>query len=151
MSESSVHQKALVFFDSGSTGNFIREDTAKKLGYRPMRTKITLERLGVEDRTLDVNMYYVRAMANDGSIVKIHCYGTKKVGTRNPMPKADLNNMSRLFNVQAQQINNFHGEIDLLIGTCNYSLFPSEIKRKGDIALLKSYFGKPYLVIGNIG
>ena len=57
--------------------------------------------------------------------------------------------MSKTFSVNKQEINNFHGDLDILIGMSNYSLFPVTMCKKGNLGLLKSDFGKPYLVVGS--
>ena len=137
-------------WDTGSTLNFILDSTARKLGYVGEPTTINLTRVGVFSTPIKCNRYWVNLKSNANKNIKIEAYSVPSIGTRKAIPPSILKKFEKMFKVHSSKINNQYGEIDLLMGIPNFALHPVRVKLVGNLQLLSSKFGKPFMVVGSI-
>ena len=135
-------------WDSGSTHNFILDALAKKMGYIGYKAVLNLSRVGMLPTPIECTRYYINIISNNGHRYSVQAYGMPNIGFRNATPSSVMNKFSHMFNISPSMINNQSGEITLLMGMPNLNLHPSDVKTVGTLRLLKSNFGKPYMVIG---
>ena len=137
-------------WDSGSQLNFIQDSAAKKLGYVGEPTTINLTRVGVFSSPLSTFRYWITLRSNSNKKYKVMAYGVPSIGHRKEIPSDILNYFSKLFNLDQDKINNRYGDIQILMGVPNLALHPTRIKLIENVELLKSQFGKPFMVIGSV-
>ena len=144
----SKKNSSLFFFDSGSTHNFIKDEVARKLGYKGKIIDQRLETLGDKKR-LKLKQYTIQIVDRKNQVYSIPCFGIPYIGKRCRVPHKKIVEISKVFKVNTSDLNKSCGEIDLLIGMSHYSLFPTTVDRKGNLGLLKSEFGQPFLIVGS--
>ena len=94
--------------------------------------------------------YWITIKSNSNKNMKIAAYSVPSIGYRKAIPPKILKNLEKLFNIHQNKINNKHGPIDLLMGIPNLGLHPTRVKLVGNLELLKSQFGKPFMAIGSV-
>ena len=137
-------------WDSGSQLNFILDSTAKKLGFRGEPVQINLTTVGSFSSPVKCMRYWITIKSNSNKNMKIAAYSVPSIGYRKAIPPKILKNLEKLFNIHQNKINNKHGPIDLLMGIPNLGLHPTRVKLVGNLELLKSQFGKPFMAIGSV-
>ena len=135
-------------WDSGSTHNFILDAVAKKMGYIGHKAVLNLSRVGMLPTPVECTRYYINIISNKGDRYCVQAYGMPNIGFRNATPPSVISKFSRMFKINPSMINNQSGEISLLMGMPNLNLHPTDVKTLGTLRLLKSSFGKPYMIIG---
>ena len=138
-------------WDSGSQLNFILDSTAQKLGFRGEPVQLNLTTVGSFSSPVKCMRYWITVKSNSNKYMKIAVYSVPSIGYRKAIPPEILKNLEKLFKIQQSKINNTHGPIDLLMGIQNLGLHPTLVgEMVGNLGLLKSQFGKPFMVIGSV-
>ena len=148
-SRSRVHELTCLW-DSGSQLNFILDSTAKLLGFRGEPVQINLTTVGSFSSPVKCMRYWITLKSNSNKNLKIAAYSIPSIGQRKVIPPKILKSFEKLFNLHQSKINNQHGPIDLLMGIPNLGLHPTRVKLVGNLELLKSQFGKPFMIIGSV-
>ena len=145
-----INSELTCLWDNGSQVNFILDSVAKKLGYTGHPTMINLTTVGSFVRPVKYNRYTIQLRSNTGDLHKVDVYGVPTLGNRPAISSKDLQSFANQFNVKQSEINNRHGQIQILMGIPNLKLHPLRVKRIENVELLKSKFGKPFMVLGSL-
>ena len=139
----------LIFFDSGSSDNFVLDKVAQDNGYVGQTRTFKLQKFGTKWETKTTKEYYIKLKNNQGKVIEIPCFGVESIGTHHKIPKGTLAEAAKKFSVHLSDISNYYGDKEILIGRCNYGLFPTELRRDGDLAISRSQFGRPFMLLGS--
>ena len=138
-----------LFFDQGSTVNFILYQTADDLGLVGTPCTLHLAKVGTGHQPVTTFVYNVHLVDHNGAKYEIQAYGTNRLPSARKMSDTVLKRLAKDFNVNPNSINNVEGPAGILIGSSNLSLHPKLVSMKGDLGLYKSKFGKPFWLMGN--
>ena len=137
----------LIFYDNGSTDNFILDSVAERHGYVGRKVVLNVQRLGMDYQPVQTKVYNIRLVNNKGNIVEITAHGIRHIGDHKRIN--DIPELARKFKVKPSMISNYYGPMEILLGRCNYGLHPKEISKSQNLGLLASQFGKPFMVVGS--
>ena len=150
------HEKIIVFYDCGSTANFVRMDTARKFNYTPVGFEfVTLMTYGRQERR-KMPIYELILIDKCGKEHKIRAYGDRnmKKEYNRQHSRETIEHYSKIFSVRAKDINNpVPNEtftVDLILGECDIAFAPKIKTTAGNTALSSSLLGKHYILSGNV-
>ena len=137
------HSYLNVFFDSGSCGNFITHNCAKRNNYPSEEFTIDVRTLGDKVETIDTVRYKVGVRETAGKLHHVYAYGTEKV-TGNISP-IEMKIIGRIFpEITYRKLNMLkrpEGEVDLLIGNYHSAWQPTRVKSNGQLSVMSNQFG----------
>ena len=139
-----------LFFDSGSSTNFVRSAFVKKHNLKGSPATLRISKLDTDYETLTTYRYDVDIVSHEGEVYTITCHEVDKLTSVKLMTPNTLKSLSREFKVPVSDINNASGMADILIGASSLSLHPKllRVNPKSGVGLYHSLLGKPYWVCG---
>jgi hypothetical protein len=139
---------SLVFWDTGSKVTLVTHKAAKamKLTVIPS-SPLRLEGIGDGHRSKATTRYKVPLIDTGGRVITVTAYGIESITS--PLGGGDITLMREAFpEVPAGGLVSAAGEVSLLMGQDNLSLFPTERWRVGNAALYMSRFGTGWIASG---
>ena len=156
-SSKSTQSIITIFYDWGSTPNFVNLTTARRNNYLPIRYEhMTLMTFGHTERKR-LPLYKIIMLDKLNNKHMIEAYGVpesimKKYETG--ITDETVAYYAKLFKVKIKQINNPtpspNGCVDVLLGMGNVSLFPKPYKLDNNTILSTSKFGRDYILAGRV-
>jgi hypothetical protein len=139
---------ALVFWDTGSQVMLITQKMAHALGLVAIPSSpLRLEGIGEGHRPRAVTRFKVPLVDTGGRAIAVTAYGVDII--MSPLMGGDITLMRDTFpEVPAGGLVSASGEVSLLMGQDNLSLFPTERRRVGNAALYMSRFGTGWIASG---
>jgi hypothetical protein len=145
-----LHQRgrALVFWDTGSQVTLVTQKTARALGLAAIPSSpLRLEGIGEGHRPRAVTRFKIPLVDTGGRTIVVTAYGVDII--MSPLVGGDATLMRETFpEVPAGGLVSASGEVSLLMGQDNLSLFPAERRRVGNAALYMSRFGTGWIASG---
>ena len=136
---------ATVFWDLGSTSNFVREDYAKRCGFKGRSQRLSVTTLGgVTTEFRNVTTYRCSIKDEDGISENFEAFGLESI--TGAISKINSSSIKSLFphltEKMVQQLTRV-GDVDFLIGMKHPSWHPerAEKARDGDLWLFRGRFG----------
>ena len=137
---------ASVFWDYGSSSNFVRESFAKKCGFKGRRENLSITTLGGQQTDYqEVITYTCTLKALDGTMHEFQAYGIESI--TGALTKIDINVIPQVFpHLDYKTISRLRraDKVDFLIGMKNPSWHPEraeKAQRDGDLWLYRGRFG----------
>jgi hypothetical protein len=132
---------ALVFWDTGSQVTLITQKMAHALGLVAIPSSpLRFEGIGEGHRPRAATRFKVPLVNTGGRAIAVTTYGVDVI--MSPLVGGDVMLMREMFpEVPAGGLVSASGEVSLLMGQDNLSLFPVERRRAGNAALYMSRFG----------
>ncbi len=139
---------ALVFWDTGSQVTLITQKMAHTLGLVVIPSSpLRLEGIGEGHRPGAATRFKVPLVDTGGRAVAVTAYGVDVI--MSPLVGGDIAPMREAFpKVPAGGLVSASGEVSLLMGQDNLSLFPTERRRLGNAALYMSRCGTGWIASG---
>jgi hypothetical protein len=139
---------ALVFWDTGSQVTLITQKIAHTLGLVAIPSSpLRLEGIGEGHRPRAATRFKVPLVDTGGRAIAVTAYGVDVI--MSPLAGGDIALMRETFpEVPAGGLVSASGEVSLLMGQDNLSLFPTERRRVGNAALYMSRFGTGWIASG---
>jgi hypothetical protein len=139
---------SLVFWDTGSQVTLVTQKMAHAVGLEAIPSSpLRLE--GIEDghRPRAATCFKVPLVNTDGRVITVTAYGVDNI--MSPLGGGDITLMREAFpEVPTGGLVPVSGEVSLLMGQDNLSLFPTERQRVGNAALYMSRFGTGWIASG---
>jgi hypothetical protein len=139
---------ALVFWDTGSQVTLVTQKAAHTLGLTAIPSSpLRLEGIGEGHRPRAATRFKVPLIDTGGRTIIVTAYGVDVI--MSPLAGGDAALMRETFpEVPAGGLVSASGEVSLLMGQDNLSLFPAERRRVGNAALYMSGFGTGWIASG---
>jgi hypothetical protein len=139
---------ALVFWDTDSQVTLITQKMAHALGLAAIPSSpLRLEGIGEGHRPRAATRFKVPLVDTGGRAIAMTAYGVDVI--MSPLMGGDITLMRETFpEVTAGSLVSASGEVSLLMGQDNLSLFPTERRRVGNAALYMSRFGTGWIASG---
>ncbi len=139
---------ALVFRDTGSQVTLITQKMAHTLGLVAIPSSpLRLEGIGEGHRPQAATRFKVPLVDTGGRAIAVTAYGVDVI--MSPLVGGDITLMKEAFpEVPVGGLVSASGEVSLLMGQDNLSLFPTERQRVGNAALYMSRFGTGWIASG---
>ncbi len=139
---------ALVFWDTGSQVTLVTQKMARALSLAAIPSSpLRLEGIGEGHRPRAATRFKVPLIDTGGRTIVVTAYGVDVI--MSPLIGGDAALMRETFpEVPAGGLVSASGEVSLLIGQDNLSLFPAERRRVGNAALYMSRFGTGWIASG---
>jgi hypothetical protein len=139
---------ALVFWDTGSQVTLISQKMALALGLVAIPSSpLRLEGIGEGHRPWAATRFKVPLVDTGGRVITVTAYGVDVI--MSPLTGGDVMLMRETFpEVPAGGLVSAAGEVSLLMGQDNLSLFPAKRRRVGNAALYMSRFGTRWIASG---
>jgi hypothetical protein len=136
-----VGASALVFWDTVSQVTLITQKMARALGLVAIPSSpLRLEGIGEGHRPRAATRFKILLVDTGGRAIAVTAYGVDVI--MSPLVGGDVTLMREMFpEVPAGGLVSASGEVSLLMGQDNLSLFPVERRRVGNAALYMSRFG----------
>ena len=141
-------------WDTASTSHFIKNEVAKNFGYKGYPVLVNIARLGLSPEHLKCYKYFITLKDRNGNLLKIEALGVPRIGEKRKISNKIFEHLAYEFNVPSSSIENVNGEISLLLGLGNFSIFPKATHTNAkypNLGLMESVLGRPYLFVGSIG
>ncbi len=138
----------LAFWDTGSQVTLITNRAVQAMGLQAIPSPfVRLQCVGNDRGTTAKARYKVPLLDIGGRAVTLLAFGIENI--MSPLQEGDLASMKAAFpEVPLGGLVTAAGEVSLLVGQDNLSLFPVEKRRVGDAALYGSRFGTGYTASG---
>ena len=138
----SSDRKLKLLCDEGSMITMVRHDTAWKLGAGPGTPwSYNLQVVGEQYRPVSTRLYTLHLRDNKGEVHTVVAAGTDKISCISPSP--DLQAARDIFpNILESSLQRPHGEVDILLGSCDSRLLPFGGQRVGNLRLEESPWGQ---------
>jgi hypothetical protein len=138
----------LAFWDTGSQVTLITNRAVQAMGLQAIPSPfMRLHCVGGGRGTMARARYKVPLLDIGGRVVTLDAFGVENIMP--PLEEGDLASMKTAFpEVPAGGLVTAAGEVSLLVGQDNLSLFPGEKRRVGGAALYGSRFGTGFIVSG---
>ncbi len=135
----------LAFWDTGSQVTLITNRAVQAMGLQAIPSPfVKLHCVGGGRGTTARARYKVPLIDIGGRVVTINAFGVENIMP--PLEEGDLASMKAEFpEVPAGGLVAAAGEVSLLVGQDNHSLFPAERRRVGDAALYVGRFGTGFI------
>jgi hypothetical protein len=135
----------LVFWDTGSQVTLVTQKAAHTLGLTAIPSSpLRLEGIGEGHRPRAATRFKVPLVDTGGRTIIVTAYGVDVI--MSPLAEGDIVLMRETFpEVPAGGLVSASGEVSLLMGQDNLSLFPAERRRVGNAALYMSRFGTSWI------
>jgi hypothetical protein len=139
---------ALVFWDTGSQVTLVTQKMARALGLAAIPSSpLRLEGIGEGHRPRAATRFKIPLVDTGGRAIAVTAYGVDVI--MSPLVGVDVTLMRETFpEVPAGGLVSASGEVSLLMGQDNLSLFPVERRRVGNAALNMSRFGTGWIASG---
>ncbi len=139
---------ALVFWDTGSQVTLVTQKMARALSLVAIPSSpLRLEGIGEGHRPRAATRFKVPLVDTGGRTIVVTAYGVDVI--MSPLMGGDVALMRETFpEVPAGGLVSASGEVSLLMGQDNLSLFPAEGRRVGNAALYMSRFGTGWIASG---
>jgi hypothetical protein len=139
---------ALIFWDTGSQVTLVTQKMANTLGLTAIPSSpLRLEGIGEGHRPRAATRFKVPLVDTGGRTIIVTAYGVDVI--MSPLAEGDITLMRETFpEVPAGGLAPASGEVSLLMGQDNLSLFPAERRRVGNAALYMSRFGTGWIASG---
>jgi hypothetical protein len=139
---------ALVFWDTGSQVTLVTQKMARTLDLVAIPSSpLRLEGIGEGHRPRAATRFKVPLVDTGGRTIVVTAYGVDTI--MSPLMGGDATLMRETFpEVPAGGLVSASGEVSLLMGQDNLSLFPAERRRVGNAALYMSRFGTGWIASG---
>jgi hypothetical protein len=139
---------ALIFWDTGSQVTLVTQKMANTLGLTAIPSSpLRLEGIGEGHRPRAATRFKVPLVDTGGRTIIVTAYGVDVI--MSPLAGGDITLMREAFpEVPAGGLVPASGEVSLLMGQDNLSLFPAERRRVGNAALYMSRFGTSWIASG---
>jgi hypothetical protein len=139
---------ALVFWDTGSQVTLVTQKAAHTLGLTAIPSSpLGLEGIGEGHLPRAATRFKVPLIDTGGRMIIVTAYGVDVI--MSPLAEGDIALMRETFpEVPAGGLVPASGEVSLLMGQDNLSLFPAERRRVGNAALYMSRFGTGWIASG---
>ena len=131
---------AKVFYDSGAQISMVRKDLVEEMRLEGRPSKIVITKVGGTEEELDTKIYKVPVSTYDGKRVQI----VQAVGISHISDDAtniNVNRISEIFGIPADQLKRVSGLVDLLIGINHLQFHVGETRIKDGLAVRKSPLG----------
>jgi hypothetical protein len=141
---------ALVFWDTGSQVTLVTQKMANALGLTAIPSSpLRLEGIGEGHRPRAATRFKVPLVDTGGRAITVTAYGVDVI--MSSLVGGDVTLMRETFpEVPAGGLVSTSGEVSLLMGQDNLSLFPTERRRVGNAALYMSRFGTGWIASGKL-
>ncbi len=138
----------LAFWDTGSQVTLITNRAVQAMGLQAIHSPfLKLQCVGDGRSTTAKAQYKVPLLDIGGRVVTLLAFGIENIMP--PLKEGDLASMKAAFpEVPTGGLVTAAGEVSLLVGQDNLSLFPVEKRRVGGAALYGSRFGTGYIASG---
>ncbi len=138
----------MVFWDTGSQVTLVTQKTAHALGLTAIPSlPLRLEGIGEGHRPRAATCFKIPLVDTGGRTIVVTAYGVDTI--MSPLMRGDTALMRETFpEVPAGGLVSASGEVSLLMGQDNLSLFPAERPRVGNAALYMSRFGTGWIASG---
>jgi hypothetical protein len=138
----------LAFWDTGSQVTLITNRAVQAMGLQAIQSPfVRLQCVGDGRGTTAKAQYKVPLLDVSGRVVTLLAFGIKNIMP--PLKEGNLASMKATFpEVPPGGLVTAAGEVSLLVGQDNLSLFPVEKRRVGSAALYGSRFGTGYIASG---
>ena len=136
---------ANVFFDNGSSSNFIREAFAKLCGFRGTEEELSVTTLGGVTTDLVVMKYSCTLLSVEGQLEVFEAYGMETI--TGGLSRINPSLITRLFpHLSRRQLQSLQrgDNVDVLIGVARASWHPERVEKakgEGDFWLYRGKFG----------
>ena len=136
---------ANVFWDLGSTDNFVRDSFAKMCGFKGREENLNVTTLGDVVTDITVTTYNCSLRDANGNVEHFEAYRMETI--TGSVSKIGAAHLKELFpNMTDQMINKLQrgSDVDVLIGICHPSWHPERVERakgKGDFWMFRGKFG----------
>ncbi len=139
---------ALVFWDTGSQATLVTQKMARALGLAAIPSSpLRLEGIGEGHRPRAATRFKIPLVNTGGRTITVTAYRVDVI--MSPLLGGDATLMRETFpEVPAGGLVSASGEVSLLMGQDNLSLFPVERRRLGNAALYMSRFGTGWIASG---
>jgi hypothetical protein len=139
---------SLVFWDTGSQVTLVTQKMAHAIGLTAIPSSpLRLEGIGDGHRPRAATRFKVLLFDTGGRVITVTAYGVDNI--MSPLAVGDVTLMRETFpEVPAGGLVSTSGEVSLLMGQNNLSLFPTERRRVGNAALYMSRFGTGWIASG---
>jgi hypothetical protein len=139
---------SLVFRDMGSQVTLVTHKVAQAMGLPAIPgSPLRLEGIGDGHRPRATTSFKVPLVDTGGRVITVTAYGVDNI--MSPLGGGDITLMRKAFpEVPAGGLVPASGEVGLLMGQDNLSLFPTERWRVGNAALYMSRFGTGWIASG---
>ena len=129
-----------MLWDGGSDVSLITHAKAKELGLNGTDIVVSITKVGNAMETVNSKEYLVPISDLNGNTYDIRCCGIDEI--TKPIRYIDISIASEIFPcLNGYQMRRPFGDIDMLIGVDNCSLFPNIIDTKDNLQLMISAFG----------
>lgn len=137
----------LVFWDNGSTLCLIREAFASKLRLEGRRVCLWVQAAGHDPEKWETTVYSVRLLDRDDIERGIIAFSVESITSE--IENMNIRGAAQLFPQAAlEELRRPNGPVDILVGINFASLHPTVVDIKGDLRLLRSRFGKGWVLDG---
>jgi hypothetical protein len=138
----------LVFWDTGSQVTLVTHKVAQAMGLPAIPgSPLRLEGIGDGHRPRSTTRFKVPLVDTGGRVITVTAYGVDNI--MSPLRGGDITLMRKAFpEVPTGGLVPAAGEVGLLMGQDNLSLFPTERRRVGNAALYMSRFGTGWIASG---
>jgi hypothetical protein len=139
---------SLVFWDTGSQVTLVTQKMAHAIGMTAIPSSpLRLEGIGDGYHPRAATRFKVPLVDTGGRVITVTAYGVDNI--MSPLAGGDVTLMREAFpEVPAGGLVSTSGEVSLLMGQDNLSLFPTERRRVGNAALYMSRFGTGWIASG---
>jgi hypothetical protein len=139
---------SLVFWDTGSQVTLVTQKMAHAIGLVAIPSSpLRLEGIGDNHRPRAATRFKVPLVVTGGRVITVTAYGVDNI--MSPLGGGDITLMREAFpEVPTGGLVSASGEVSLLMGQDNLSLFPTERRRVGNAALYMSQFGTGWIASG---
>ncbi len=139
---------SLAFWDSGSQVTLVTQMMAHAISLTAIPSSpLRLEGIGDGYRPRAATRFKVPLVDTGGRVITVTAYGVDNI--MSPLAGGDVTLMREAFpEVPAGGLVSTSGEVSLLMGQDNLSLFPTERRRVGNAALYMSRFGTGWIASG---
>jgi hypothetical protein len=139
---------ALVFWDTGSQVTLVTQKMARALGLTAIPSSpLRLEGIGESHHPRAATRFKIPLVDTGGRMIAVTAYGVDVI--MSPLVGGDAAIMRETFpEVPAGGLVSASGEVSLLMGQDNLSLFPVERRRVGNATLYMSRFGTGWIASG---
>jgi hypothetical protein len=139
---------SLVFWDTGSQVTLVTQKMAHAIGLVAIPSSpLRLEGIRDGHRPRVATRFKVPLVDTGGRVITVTAYGVDNI--MSPLGGGDIKLMREAFpEVPTSGLVPASGEVSLLMGQDNLSLFPTERQRVGNAALYMSWFGTGWIASG---